>query len=231
MRQDGKNRGEFKSRKTRPLLTGSARNKWKLLEERLAELEKRVEGLERHTGVFLPQLYRTDHKKRPGPEAKIFDIELLHHRDALVNWLEEIWPKLVHQLFPAGSPRAVAAALKPFAEEAADLRPLWQRRFLAHPARLLDFLRRNRFKRKPTKSTVVDALNRPGSDERRERAANRLPTRRIANAMAGVPQLRWRRSLDRCSKRPSHLTVGLNTDAYYREMFGIPVLKPKTPKA
>ncbi len=198
------------------------------LQAKVTDLEQRVVRLE--CSPFGVSHYgpAPDVRKRPGPTEKISDTELFHHRDALVDWLEEIWPKIVHQLFAAASPRDVAAVLKPFAETR-DPRPLWQKRFLGHPARLLDFLRSDRFKRKPTKSTVVDALNRPGDE--RESAANRLPTRRMANAMAGVPQLRWRRSLYRCSMQPSHLAVGLNTEAYYREMFGIPVLKLKTPKA
>ena len=66
--------------------------------------------------------------------------------------------------------------------------------------------------RKDPQKTVRDALNRPAEDEKRIRAANRVPTRQIANAMAGVPKLRWRTSLDRCSKNPCSYEVAPATD-------------------
>ena len=103
-----------------------------------------------------------------------------------------------------------------------DLQPPWQSRFLAHPAMLLDFLQSKKFRTKPPRKTVIDALNRRAEDEKRKRAANRLPTRQIANAMAGVPTLKWRTSLDKCSENPSGYVVAFNTDRHYRAMFGIP---------
>ncbi len=73
------------------------------------------------------------------------------------------------------------------------------------------------------KATVTDALTLPLEDEKDRRAANQLPTRQIANAMAGVPDIRWRRSLDRCSAQPSKTYVALNLDMFYRDRYGIPV--------
>ena len=74
---------------------------------------------------------------------------------------------------------------------------------------------------RPPKKTVTDAL-RPFDSEQRKRAANRLPTRQIANAMAGVPKLKWRTSLDKCSERPSSYRVGHNAAGHYRAKFGMP---------
>jgi hypothetical protein len=76
----------------------------------------------------------------------------------------------------------------------------------------------------------MDALNRPAEDAKRKRAANRLPTRQIANAMAGVPKLRWRTSLDRCSENPCSYEVAPDTDHRHRAIFGIPQREPSKPK-
>ena len=114
--------------------------------------------------------------------------------------------------------------------ETEELQPPWQSQFLAHPAELLDFLRSRKFKIKPPKRTALAALNRPYDDERRKRAANRLPSRQIANAMAGVPKLKWPTSLDRCRKEPSDLMIAGNADRHYRRIYDIPEADPKKPK-
>jgi len=85
----------------------------------------------------------------------------------------------------------------------------------------VNFLHSEKFKKKPPRKTVLDALNLPLEDEKRKRAANRLPTRQIANAMAGVPKLSWRTSMDRCSKNPCRYLVTLSTAQHYRAMYDI----------
>jgi hypothetical protein len=159
-------------------------------------------------------------RKHPGPRKKVDDTELLLNRDNLVVWLEEHWPKIVKPLLAAKQPLKVAAVLTPIAA-APDIRSTWQRQVMDHPAALREFLRSKKFRRKPPKKTVVDALALHRS-EKRDRAANRLPTRQIANAMAGVPKLKWRTSLDKCAMRPSSSSVGHNTATYYRTMYGGP---------
>jgi len=109
--------------------------------------------------------------------------------------------------------------LKPIAA-AREIRPAWQKPVVGHPAKLLQFLRSEKFRKRPPKKTFEDALHLYHS-EQRQRAANRLPTRQIANAMAGVPRIKWRTSLDKCSKRPSSSRVGYNTATYYRTIFRI----------
>jgi len=188
------------------------------LEAKLAELEEKVDGL---SGVVPAHFYEATHtgKKRPGPDKKIDETELFLNRNNLVGWLEEHWPRIVRALVAAKNPRQVAAVLRPVAT-APDIRPEWQRRFVGHPAKLLDFLGSEKFRIKPPRKTVVDAL-RPIDSEQRRRSANRLPTRQIANAMAGVPKLKWRTSLDKCSVHPSSYRLGHNTAEHYRTMFGI----------
>jgi len=192
----------------------------KKLEEELQALRERIDELDdtapNYFGTGVPP---TSHKK-PGPVKNIEDCELFRSRDGLVDWLENVWPEIVKPLFAAKHPRAVAAILGRVARPK-DLQPPWQSRFLAHPARLLQFLRSGKFNRKPPKKTVLDALNRPVDDERRKRAANRLPTRQIANAMAGLPKLSWSTSLDRCRKSPCPYPVANIAARHYRAMFMI----------
>lgn len=214
-------------RKSTTPLTGASEKHENSLKSRVARLEARIEQLQeqvdRASGVLPAYFYEatdTTQKKRPGPDEKIDASELLIRRDAIVKWLEEHWPKIVKPLLAAKNLREVATVLRQVVS-ARDIRPEWQSRFVGHPAKLLDFLRSKKFRRKPPKKTVADALYLYHS-EKRQRAANRLPTRQIANAMAGVPKLKWRSSLDKCSKNPSTARVGYNTEMYYRTQFRIP---------
>jgi hypothetical protein len=197
------------------------------LETRIAELEQQVvaltERVDRLDGVIPVQYFmRSDatEAKKPGPDKSIEDDELFRSRDGLVGWLEGVWSEIAQLLFATQDPRRVVAILKSVARPK-DAQPLWQSRFLQHPARLLDFLDSEKFRKKPPRKTVLDALGVVLEDERRKRAANRLPTRQIANAMAGVPKLSWRTSLDRCSKNPCRYLVTESTAQHYRAMYGI----------
>jgi hypothetical protein len=197
------------------------------LETRVTELEQQVatltERVDRLSGViprqYLPGFEEID-KKKPGPDKNIEDAELFRARDGIVGWLEGVWPEIVQPLLATKDPRKVAAILRSVARPK-ESQPEWQGRFLRHPARLLDFLNGKKFRRKPPRETVLNALNLPLEDERRKRAANRLPTRQIANAMAGVPKLSWRTSLDRCSKNPCGYLVTISTARHYRAMHAI----------
>ncbi len=43
--------------------------------------------------------------------------------------------------------------------------------------------------------------------------------------MAGVPDLSWRRSLDRCTAYPSEAYVPVGLDMFYRDRYSIPMLE------
>lgn len=231
---------EFTDEKAGAHLTGSSEEPTKQATEPLASLEVRVAALEKEVAALWevinppddigPNYFYTginDNKdNKPGPGKNIEDADLFRSRNGLVGWLEDVWPEIVHPLLAAANPREVAAVLKKAARPK-DLQPPWQSRFLRHPAYLFDFLHSRRFRRKPPKQTSIDALNRPADDERRKRAANHLPTRQIANAMAGVPKLSWRTSLDRCSKNPCPYPIAPNTDRHYRAIFATSVPKSK----
>jgi hypothetical protein len=81
-------------------------------------------------------------------------------------WLEEHWPKIVKPLLAARNPRQVAGVLRPIAK-AREIRPQWQKRIVGHPAKLLDFLRSEKFRIKPPKKTVVDALTSVDVEKRK----------------------------------------------------------------
>jgi len=207
-------------------LTRISEKPGKSLESRVAKLEARVEqmeeGLNQALGgvpTHIREAIDSIGKKHRGPQKKIDDTELLLNRNNLVQWLEQHWPQITKPLLTARTPVEIAAVLTPVAAPP-DIRPTWQRGVMGHPAELLAFLRSKRFSRKPPKKTVVDALDTLHS-EKREHAANRLPTRQIANAMAGVPKLKWRTSLDKCGKNPCSNRVGHNTVAYLQTIFEI----------
>ena len=213
----------------------STRGLDKILEEQpqnaLFELERRVIQLEKDVDI-LKQLTRwpvfnkeapTDEKKKPGIKEKIEDGELFNYRDGLTLWLEAYWPWLEDRLGQAGSAEEVGAILEAVSEEP-DLRRNWQKRLIPNPGELFDFISNQRFRKtKLPKATVENALTLPVNDDRRKRAANQFPARQIANAMAGVPDIGWRRSLDRCSANPSGAYVVINTDLHYRELYGLPL--------
>ncbi len=201
-------------------LTGASKNSSSSLEELVRSLERRVEVLEFGLGIAFPK----DIQKRPGPRPKISEEDLLGCRNGLVDCLEVYWPDLGPKLLGATGQEEIVAALAPYAGPESS-RGVLIERLIDNASDLVSFMKSDRFRRKPPKRTVIDALNRPWDDERRMRAAARLPARQIANAMAGVPELEWRTSLDRCSKMPSRLLVGKRTEDYYRELFGVPAPK------
>jgi hypothetical protein len=196
--------------------------------DRIAELERRVAELERDVDMLKgfsgsPIFYSTGsspEKKRPGPKEKIEDLELFRYRDGLINWLERFWPWMADRLDAARTPGEIGAILEAVAN-VPELRRDWELRLLQNTGALFEFLSDERFGKSLPKATVTDALTLPWRNERRIRAANQLPVRKIANAMAGVPDIAWRTSLDRCSERPSPTELAVNLDLHYRERFGI----------
>lgn len=221
-----KTRLNSRSKKRASLLTGFSEGQKNSLESRVAWLEARIEEIQQEidnlSGIAPAHIVEAIGgigKKHRGPTRKIDDTELLLNRDHLVQWLEDHWPTIAKPLLKARTAGEVGSVLASIAAYS-DVRHTWQTGIMDHPAELLDFLQSSRFRRKPPKKTVVDALALYQSDKR-SRAANRLQTRQIANAMAGVPKLRWRTSLDKCSKSPSSYQIGYNTASHYRAIFGI----------
>lgn len=207
-------------------LTGFSTEPEKSLESRVARLEARIdemqEELDRVSGTVPAHIAKVIEgmgKKHPGPNKRMDDTELFLNRDDLVQWLEKHWPSIVKALLAAKNPRAIAAVFRPIAAPR-EIRAEWQKRIVGHPAKLHEFLNSEKFRVRPPKKTIDDALE-PYTSAKRQRGANRLPTRQIANAMAGVPKLRWRTSFDKCTKTPSALRVGYETAEHYRLIYRI----------
>ena len=227
MRRAGKKRRKSTVRILTARLTSFSRKRPPSLRERIQSLEKRVEALELGEPIF-GLLEKTPMK--PGPRPKISDEDLWRYRDEIIESLELYWPELGPKLLSARGEEDIAAALLPYAGPETG-RGVLAQRLIKYASALLSFLKSSRFHRKPPKQAVVDALNRPSNDKRQMRGAAKLPTRQIANAMAGVPELGWRTSLDRCSKVPSNLFIGKRTEDHYRALFSIPEPKRRSAPA
>ena len=197
--------------------------------KRIAELERRILRLEAdvawlksaNPSPLLENVVIEVEQKKRGRKEKISDAVLFSYRDGLILWLERAWPWLKDRIFTAKTPEQLKAILEAIAEEP-DSRPDCQKRLLQHSDQLLDFIWHQKFTKKELRSaTVTDALTLSWNDEERGRAANHFPTRQIANAMAGVPEISWSRSLDRCYVSPSTAYFSLITEMYYREIYGM----------
>lgn len=243
MRRKRKIRKSSTERKTAPKTKRRAKRGRATVKKRLEALEGRVEALERN--VFQPLIsFETsgEYKRRPGRPHEIEDNQLWDYRDQIIDRLEASWPDIVPRLLAAGKKEDLdkgdlekaeldkgdlEKALKPLAD--------WQsyvgKRFLSNTDALLNFLQTRRFNRRPPRSKVVRALNGNWSNEKSrlatEQATMSLPTRRIANAMAGVPEISWRTSLDRCSRMPSRLAVPPRTEKHYRKLYRVPAPRKK----
>ncbi len=228
MRRKRKIRKSTTERKTALRTKKRAKRGRATAKKRLGALEGRVEALERE--VFQPLIsFETsgEYKRRPGKPYEIEDDQLWGFRDEIIDRLEGSWPDIASKLLAAKKKEALDKALKPLAD--------WQsyvgKRFLSNTEALLDFLQTDRFNRKPPRRTVVRALDGSWADEESrlatQQATMRLPTRQIANAMAGVPKISWRTSLDRCSRLPSPMAVQKRTDEHYRKLYGVPSSQKK----
>jgi hypothetical protein len=199
--------------------------------DRIAELERRMLKVENDVALLrslnpsplLEEAVIEIEQKKRGAKEKISDAVLFNYREGLILWLERAWPWLKDRLFKARTPEQVKAILEAIAEEP-DSRPDWQERLLQNAGELFDFIWHQKFRKSELLgATVTDALTLPWNDETRRRAANQFPTRQIANAMAGVPDISWSRSLDRCCANPSTVYFSQTTEMYYREMYGMPM--------
>ncbi len=192
------------------------------LERQVAELQRDVAMLKRLSGwpLFAVEDDEPEEKRKPGPREKISDEVLFHYRDGLVLWLEGYWSWLERRFLAVSTVEQVRAILEAVAE-VPDLRSEWQMRLLENATALHEFLCSERFRKTLPKATVMQALNLAWNDEGRLRAANHFPSRQISNSMAGIPDIGWRRSLDRCSAQPSKASFPVNMDMFYREKYAI----------
>jgi hypothetical protein len=218
VRQKTRSGHKSTGRKSRQVLTRSWASD---IEQRLEAIEQRLEALGVGKGAILPDIvtdkfFAPTVARKPGPSATIDDKTLAARRDRLVSRLESYWPEIVRRLLAARTAEAIRQALGPISFDGQTYNCLTE-----NAGELLNFLRSDRFRRMPVKQKVLNSLNYKLDEEQWRKAAQRLPTRMIANAMAGVPELAWRTSFDRCSKLPCRMVVGAATENYYKELFKI----------
>jgi hypothetical protein len=127
------------------------------------------------------------HQPQPtkrGRKSRVSDDDLFGNRNALIGFLENNWPEIVTLFKNPGAKETFVIVLKAhplFLSDPAQRN--WEREhILKHAEDLWNFLDSGRYHGDP---------------------------RQIANALAGVPVLSWRRSLDRCSQIQVPMSIHL----------------------
>jgi|GEM_PF-3594373 len=172
-----------------------------LLTEKVANLEKRLTVLESRVTAsndddleeFIKKSrygYLGDDDSDPiesepvsvkrGRRPRIPPDEHARRRDDLVHFVELRWPDLVKHLKRRKSIESLLQAVQAASPGAEHTWPYHQ--LIEHVGVLWEFLESGRYKGEP---------------------------RQIAYAMAGVPEITWRSSLDYCTKNPSPLHITL----------------------
>jgi hypothetical protein len=143
----------------------------------ISDLQDRVLRLEAEsfgTGAFV--LGPPPVKPGMGRKRKLEPEELLKRRDLLSRWLEEDWPSLSVALRKAkNSNQALAAILAAKERVPFVMQPSFYRAPQKYKEQLWEFLESRRLAGNP---------------------------RNLAGAMAGLPELSWKRSLDICQQNP-----------------------------
>jgi hypothetical protein len=143
----------------------------------ISDLQQRVLRLEAElfgTGAFV--LGPPPVKPGMGRKRKLEQEELLKRRDLLSRWVEEDWPLLSVALRKAkNSDDALAAILAAKERVPFVMQPLFYRAPEEYKEQLWEFLESERMNGNP---------------------------RNLAGAMAGLPELSWKRSLDICQQNP-----------------------------
>jgi len=149
--------------------------------ESLSELRKRIEKLERQVFPYGPErldsvMQRSGKGRKPKLETK----HLLQRRESLTTWIEQNWPRISVAMRKAESSSNPAIAITAMvAAKEEGIPGVFQPPFYDAPeeyeAALGEFLKSGRFHGNP---------------------------RNLAAAMAGLPELSWKRSFDICIKHP-----------------------------
>jgi len=147
---------------------------------RLDELEKRVAALEQELSERQFRLPEPP-KGKPGPKPKLRKEDVLQRRDALILWFENNWPELRLAIRKAEKAEHLIPALRKM-EGLSNSRsePPFYTEWQKYWPVLWEFLQSGRYYNNP---------------------------RNLANAMAAIPEMSWKRSFDICSSNPSHLEI------------------------
>lgn len=158
--------------------------------EKLEKVQSEVAEKNESTVLSLGQRQLNEGPKRRGRIPKIETPELLNRRKSLTTWLEQNWPYLSVALRKAKTAHEAAIAMTAAKEMIGGV---FQPPFYDNPEKyqlcLWEFLQSGRFYSNP---------------------------RNLAGAMAGVPELSWKRSFDICAKHS--YKGGLALQAYWDYM-------------
>jgi hypothetical protein len=184
-RKTRQNKRSTRGKPSQKTLDGQETISFKALTLKLELIEARLQRVEAAAGVDAPEYfwnaYRQAQRKRPGKKPAYREPALLARRDAVVTYLEMNWPEIRLAIQTAQSPEDLKQAFKKAQRPAAAL---------VEPE----------FVRQP-----LEFLNECFAFVRSERYSNN--PRRLADAMAGLPKLRWKRSLDICSASKCTLLI------------------------
>ena len=162
----------------------------------IQELTARLEKLEQQSSPVidgkaqLPSVTVETSNKKRGPRKRVPTPELLERRKNLNTWLEQNWPFLSVALRKANYSHEALTAINAAKEHIPGVfQPDFYRSTEKYEEPLWTFLRSGRFHGNP---------------------------RNLAAAMAGLPELSWKRSFDICSHYPYR--GGIATEAYWDYM-------------
>jgi hypothetical protein len=154
----------------------------------LFELQERVATLEDE--VFdgsLRRIFAAPVDRRKGRRPKLAQEEVLKRHKSLTTWIESSWPELSVALRKArNADGALSAMLRARGNGSYPFQPPFYHRLEQHKDDLWSFLQSGRYHGNP---------------------------RTLAGAMAGLPELSWKRSLDICSRHPYQ--GGMQIQAYW----------------
>jgi hypothetical protein len=188
MRRKREKKRRLTARKSPPRLTSIPKKRLTSLEEKVIELEARLQYVEANLGIHAP-IREEVRKKRRGP-IPFPDEILFETRDRYVDWLEYNWPDLRPRLFAAieKDSAQVEEALKRCAGAEVQWTPtVWA--LIGNATQFADFVRSDRFRKKPPKLTVTAArvLQGPKAHEVGGKVAN--PADRERHGWSSWPRL------------------------------------------
>jgi hypothetical protein len=161
----------------------------------LVELRARIERLESEVFIYgVPALPSSTTKGRMGRKPKLETSELLNRRKHLTTWLEQNWPYLLQPLRTAKSKGDASIAISALIfAKTHGVSGVFQPPFYNDPERfhsaLTAFLKSGRYYGNP---------------------------RNLSAAMAGLPELKWKTSFDKCIAHPDN--TGHMIEAYWDYM-------------
>lgn len=180
----------------------------------LEDVEARLIQLETHTGLLpFEVLFPRPRPKppRPGPRPRLTKEELDERRKRLLGPIESCWREIADPLAKAQSQQEIRAAFSPILLPYYGIAEMLGQRMGALVAIVTtsDLLK--------TRIVTNKVLKDWETNEQDWASFNLLPSRKLINAIAGVPEYSWRPSYDACRRRPLAYVLHANVCRYLEE--------------